>query len=119
MSLLNKGIIMAVETYVVFDPASLSSDHGPTVNTDTTREDGFSDAWRVWSNRHHGSKLNLYVNIGSGDTLKLKGKFRSGDAWIDVQTFTASTIAQVSPMPIWVFERTVGDSADSLVVWAL
>jgi hypothetical protein len=111
---------MATESYVVYTTADEDgSGYGSEVDFETTTDDGFNDGFRIWKDRYDGAKLKLYVKIGSGDTLKLFGKFRAADDWIEVASYTTSAIVEEQPLPIWIIQRTAGSSNDSEVVWTV
>jgi len=110
---------MAITAYDVYTTATEDgSGYGSVVTGDDTHADGFGDGYRVWRGRDSGSKIRLQVVVGSGDTLKLYGKYLAADAWIEMASYTATAIVEVSPIPIWVIQRTAGSSNDSVVTWA-
>lgn len=111
---------MATETHEVFTPASADGQgYGPEIDFETTNDDGFKDGFRIWKDRYDGAMIRLYVNVGSGDTLVVRQKFRAADDWVTVATYTSSTVASLEPSPLWIIQRTGGSSNDSKVVWAV
>lgn len=110
---------MATEAFVVYTTATEDgSGYGSTIDFETTYADGFNDGYKVWKDRNEGAKIRLAITVGSGDTLKLMGKYRAADDWIEVGSYTASAIVEAQPLPLWVIQRTAGTSNDSEVVWA-
>ena len=106
------------DTYVIFDPANLESNqNGQTVNlTDTATNYGGS--FRILTSRDNGAKLRFYIMIDVSDQLTLQGKFRETDDFINITTYTTSSVVSVDPVPYFRFVRTTGTGTNNTkVVW--
>ena len=108
---------MAADAFVVYTTATEDgSGYGTTVDNEGSQ--GFGEGYRVWKGRDFGSKIRLHIIVGSGDTIKVFGKFLAADDFIQMGSYTADTLAVLDPMPLWVIQRTAGTSTDSIVTWA-